>query len=319
MGFINPGKDNSNNSRGLRRNVKHYPKTITKARSRVQSQGTSAVLNTYGICSTAQSTDSQSATIKPKTQIHHEKPVYSHYSGSKFESLPTEILHKVFLEALNPSLAQCSLLLAYVLRGTHIQIQYLVARKNEPDHLSKIFLYRFFTLEFLTTYEYWFNERLDAKNTAIPGRLTSIPNDYGFLRLFDELVSRGATCGSETDFHKENLYTALQNGDRSVLLALLKDKTFRPEARCLQLFIAHSIDAVEDLDICQTLICRGMDMSDGIVWRQAIDRDGKIDFLEFLLSQGLTPPSEVLGEISNLSAGKNIHPCLLLRCFNSCA
>lgn len=290
MGFLNTGQD-TNNSRGLRRNFRCYANNCAQARQKLQPPKTLVRRGTVSLRGTGLITEREGAALQYHARMYTR-------SVSKFELLPVEILHRVFLEALNPSLADCSLLLAYALRSTHVQLQYLLAGKNQADVLSKIFLCRFFTLQFLHSYEYRFDEHLDAKNTSIPGRLTSVPADYNSLSLFNELLSRGATCGKEIDNHAENLYIALQAGDRRILLTLLNDQTFHPSAKCLELFIQHSSHALEDLNIFQKLLFKGADTSDGMVWRQAFSSHGELNFFEFLLSQGHTPPGAVLSELA---------------------
>lgn len=216
---------------------------------------------------------------------------------SRLESLPTELLHKIFSECHNPSLPASSRHLARTLNSPSLHLSFVRSMPPTTETLSM----RFFTHEFLVTYEQRFpsSSPLDLSTAYLPvHRLLSAPWDPARVQFFTELARRGAKLDpAEREEHLSTLHDAVAASRRDAVSALVCAAGLRADAESLRLAVG-----MEDVVVMQMLCEAGAPAHDAGVWKSAmkVNRAG----LEFVLEKGL-PPGEVLGEVGSLLAGGN--------------
>ena len=256
MGFLNPGADSWGRTRGLK---KHQTRKFrAKSPPRSQSAAAAAV--------------AVAATPAPKASL---------------TSLPTELLHAIFLLAPTPGLPRACRTLATVIAGRHLQLQYVRQHcSGAARALARVAAAPWFTLEFLHEYEARYGV-LAADAVELPPPLL----ERADAPLVAALVARGARWGSSgADAVQDALERALERADEPMLRALLDDPGVvvgRPAMRAAMR--GWSVEWFE------RLAARGGDVRDVGVWRAALE-DGGAEALEWLIGRG-PPPGEVLGEV----------------------
>ncbi|KAL7268109.1 hypothetical protein RUND412_009282 [Rhizina undulata] len=247
---------------------------------------------------------------------------------SMLESLPTEIVQKIFLMSLNPGLSGASVCLMRMLATTtgHLQRGFLrlclaecsaeeegeagekerergedkdndrgseaaEGRRKSYDTLQSLLKMRFITPHFLTTYER-LHGPLRLPPLHLPPRLLLPP--YSRLLLASFLLSRGAVLGPEDmDVFLSSLHSAISSGRTDVVEVLLK-AGLRVDTESLRI----AVD-VGDARVCAWLVESGAERGDAGVWRRAIGRrrEGRGGEVLAWLMRGGVPPGEVLGEL----------------------
>ncbi|RPB14774.1 hypothetical protein P167DRAFT_563497 [Morchella conica CCBAS932] len=190
MGFINPGRNLHSRIPGKRK-----PKHPTAATTSSSSSSTT-------------STTSSTARKRQRTR----PPL------SPLESLPAELLYRIFESSHNLSLPAASLHLTHTLNTPHLHLLHLRTHLHSPTALSEIFRLRFFTAPLLHLFESRFGA-LDAAGAALPIRLVTAPWTDEGLSLFAALVERGADVGGVPGEREEFtwvLLRALQAGREDV-------------------------------------------------------------------------------------------------------
>lgn len=300
MGFVHSGRSNIGRFVGR----KKRDKKLDRAERR----------STLSLTPPAEARHSHHNTPK-RRRLGSDTPICSsHIKLSSFERLPTEILQKIFLDALNPALAEASLTLARVLTGRHLQRQYLRVHRKSPMDLSKIFGYKFFTDSFLTDYENHFSERLDATGAFIPSSIAAQPTDKATgdnsQLLCSKMIERGARWDQdESDRVLEHVYQALMKGRKDVVFAVFEDDSLLANSECLKLALQYSGNAEiyqgvdysnGDLRLYDLLVGKGARTDSLDVWNAALEipeEKARQQALDWLLKKA-APPSDVLGRFS---------------------
>lgn len=253
MGFINPGADSWGRTKSVRTKP-HWKKRIRL-------------------------TTTTTTTPKPRPLPR---------ARASLLSLPTELIQSIFLLAPSGALPQASRLLASVIGGRHLQLQYVRLHcVGYPSALERVFAAPWFSVAFLMEYEGRYG-RLDATGVELPTALLVRVK----AALVVELVARGGRWGAEAaDAVQEALVDGVENGEQELVKAVLEDPGVvvgRPAMRAM----AKGWWGVEWLE---RFVERGGDVNDVGVWRAALE-GASADVLEWLIARG-PPPGEVLGEV----------------------
>lgn len=277
MGFINPGRNNNSRIAGIRlRDRPSFPPTKgprcppkrPPKRSRLSS-----------------------------TPHHRHTPPPPPPLLSRFESLPTEILHSIFTHSHNLHLARASPHLARTLAARSLQLSYVRAQHGDAAGLSHALTLRFFSAAFLALWEARFT-RLDCTAAWVP--LRGLTRDTA---LGAALFARGAVLAADQrEAHLEVLHGAVAAGRVEVVRLLVETGGLRPSGESLRLAMRTG-----GLDVCGVLVKGGADVRDVGVWREALalgrGEDGE-KAVAWLVREGAVPPGEVLGELSQRGEGE---------------
>lgn len=280
MGFINPGRNNNSRIAGIRlRDRPSCPPTkgprCPPKRPPKRSRPSSS-----------------SSTSTPHRHTPPPPPPLS-----RFESLPTEILHSIFTHSHNLHLARASPHLARTLAARSLQLSYVRAQHGDAAGLSHALTLRFFSTAFLALWEARFARRLDCTAAAVPLR--------GLMRdtaLGAALFARGAVLApDQREAHLEVLHGAVTAGRVEVVRLLVETGGLTPSKESLRLAMRTG-----GLDVCGVLVKGGADVRDVGVWREVLalgrGEEGE-KAVAWLVREGAVPPGEVLGELSQREEG----------------
>lgn len=279
MGFINPGRNNNSRIAGIR--LRDRPSCPP----------------TKGPRCPPKRPPKRSRLSSTSTPHHHTPPPPPPPPLSRFESLPTEILHSIFTHSHNLHLARASPHLARTLAARSLQLSYVRAQHGDAAGLSRALTLRFFSTAFLALWEARF-ARLDCTAASVPLR--------GLMRdtaLGAALFARGAVLApDQREAHLEVLHGAVMAGRVEVVRLLVETGGLTPSKESLRLAMRTG-----GLDVCGVLVKGGADVRDVGVWREALalgrGKEGE-KAVAWLVREGAVPPGEVLGELSQREEGE---------------
>lgn len=167
--------------------------------------------------------------------------------------------------------------------------------QDDPEELSRILRFRFFTPAFLLAYEERAGGELDLTGVEIPPVKSSVAAAHDGYKMLKMLVARGADCGMDegdvAEAHRENAKEALAAGKKDVVETLRAVAGFVVDSEMLKMAVTSDLG----VEFCENLISSGATVN-ADVWRYVI-RHGDNRYVEMLMHFG-APPAEVLGEFS---------------------
>ncbi|RPB01771.1 hypothetical protein L873DRAFT_1803017 [Choiromyces venosus 120613-1] len=297
MGFVNPGRSSTRLNKTFGKRYNKPPPSPPPQRRRKTlscSSGSSSIRSTPSSSSTTPSPNSPcpQSPFAITTFSPLLLPPAHPRDLPTLQTLPPELLQRIFLLGNNPRLPATSLCLSRALSAPILRHEYIHMHHgtNVP---TELLAYRFFTPQFLHTHETKYNSTLSfAEDTHLP------PHRYSteLLRL---LLLRGGTLAVEdADEWTAVLREGVQDSDEEFVRALLDEAKVKPDEECLGLAIEKGwVAGMEAL----------VEMGDGVglggrgVWEKALEvgQEGKGAGLEFLLERGC-PPAGLLGRVGEV-------------------
>ncbi|CUS09455.1 unnamed protein product [Tuber aestivum] len=285
MGFVNPGRSSTrlNKTFGKRYNNRPPSPPSQKRRKLLSS------------CSSPHSTSSPSTASPPyssrlQTPLSIASPPPTR-NPPTLQTLPPELLQRIFLFSKNPQLPATTLHLTRVLSAPILKHEYI--RIHHDSHIPpELLLRRFFTPQFLHAHEIRYQSAIEfAPDTSLPPHRYSV----AMLRL---LLLRGATPSVEdAEEWTAVLREGVQEADLVFVRALLEEARVKPDEECLRLAIEKGW--VEGMEV---LVEKGgVGLGGRGVWEKALEvgKDGRGVGLRFLLERGC-PPAGLLGKVGEI-------------------
>lgn len=259
MGFLHPGRSVRNRTTGRRR---QSPYSVPSRSSHISSPRPTH------------------APSPPPPPPANPKPTLA--------TLPTELLHTIYLHALNPSLAETCRALHSVLQPTrHLRNSWVSSHLHSAP--AALLRGRFLTAAAVREFEAA-HGRLLLDGVPLPLRLLDFseePGEPGGEGLLQMLVERGARWEDPG----EALRAAVETGRWSLVESVLLEPGVKADAGCLEMAVRGGAG----VEVVESLVGRGAEVGVG-VWMAAVERSerGEGAVLEWLLEREV-PPGEVLG------------------------
>ncbi|KAG0644591.1 hypothetical protein HOY80DRAFT_1013501 [Tuber brumale] len=289
MGFVNPGRSSTrlNKTFGKRYNNRPPSPPPRKRRKTLSPYSSSSSYSTPSPSTTSSPNPSRQRTPL-STASPPPRPLPT------LQTLPPELLQRIFLLSKNPQLPAATLRLTRALSAPILKHEYI--RIHYDSHIPpELLLRRFFTAQFLHTHESRYQSTLTfAPDTFLP------PHRYPVevLRL---LLLRGATLSArDPDEWTAVLREGVHEADLEFVRALLEEAGVRPDEECLGLAIEKGwVEGMEAL-----AERGGVGLGGRAIWEKALEvgEDGRGAGLEFLLERGC-PPAGLLGRVGEVVKG----------------
>ncbi|KAG0127393.1 hypothetical protein HOY82DRAFT_672113 [Tuber indicum] len=288
MGFVNPGRSSTRLNKTFGKRYNNRPPSPPPRKRR-------KTLSPYSP-SSSYPTPSSSTTPSPNLS-RHQTPLSTASPPPRplptrdppaLQTLPPELLQRIFLLSKNPRLPATTLRLTRSLSAPVLKHEYI--RIHYGSHIPpELLLRRFFTAQFLRTHESRYQSTLTfAPDAFLPPHRYSIE----VLRL---LLLRGATLSAgDADEWTAVLREGVHEADLEFVRALLEEAGVRPDEECLGLAIERGW--VEGMEVLAKR--GGVGLGGRGIWEKALEmgKDGRGAGLEFLLERGC-PPAALLGRV----------------------